>query len=69
MKLLLINPNTNRATTAAMRAIAQEAAPVGVIIEAVTAPFGAPLIVDGEPVPAAVRLVIRRAAEHAAVPA
>jgi len=48
MKLLLINPNTNPATTVAMRDIAREAAPVGVVIEAATAPFGAPLIVDGE---------------------
>lgn len=44
MKLLLINPNTNTATTEAMRAIAQEAAPPGVTIVAKTAPFGVPLI-------------------------
>lgn len=44
MKLLLINPNTNPATTEAMRAIAQESAPAGVTILAKTAAFGATLI-------------------------
>lgn len=46
MKLLLINPNTNAATTEAMRAIAQASAPSGVTILAKTAPFGAPLITE-----------------------
>lgn len=46
MKLLLINPNTNGATTAAMQEIAQSAAPAGVSVLAATAPFGAPLILD-----------------------
>jgi Asp/Glu/hydantoin racemase len=46
MKLLLINPNTNTVTTEAMRAIAQDAAPRGVMISAQTAPFGAPLITE-----------------------
>ena len=46
MKLLLVNPNTSSATTASMLAIARDAAPAGVTIEAVTAKFGAPLIVN-----------------------
>ncbi len=46
MKLLLINPNTNAATTEAMRRIAQESAPPGVTILAKTAPFGVPLITE-----------------------
>lgn len=48
MKLLLINPNTNPATTEAMRAIAQASAPSGVTILAQTAPFGVPLITTPE---------------------
>jgi allantoin racemase len=44
MRLMLINPNTNAATTEAMRLIAQGVAPTGVFIDAKTAPFGAPLI-------------------------
>jgi Asp/Glu/hydantoin racemase len=46
MRLLLINPNTNAATTAAMLAIAREAAPEGCAVEAMTAGFGASLITD-----------------------
>jgi Asp/Glu/hydantoin racemase len=46
MRLLLVNPNTSAGTTAAMLAIAREAAPPGVLIEAATAPFGEPLITD-----------------------
>lgn len=46
MKLLLINPNTNGATTAAMQEIAQSAAPEGVSVLAASAPFGASLILD-----------------------
>lgn len=48
MTLLLINPNTSRATTEAMRSLAQEAAPPDVTIRAQTAPFGAPLITAPE---------------------
>lgn len=46
MKLLLVNPNTSAATTAAMLAVAREAAPDGVTLEGATAAFGAPLITD-----------------------
>lgn len=49
-RLVLVNPNTNAATTAAMVAIAREAAP-GADIDGVTAAFGAPLIAT----PAALR--------------
>lgn len=46
LRLLLVNPNTSAETTAAMVAIAAEAAPAGVRIEGATARFGAPLITD-----------------------
>lgn len=46
MRLLLINPNTNVATTERMVVIAREAAPRGVAIEGLTAAFGAPLITE-----------------------
>ncbi len=46
MKLLLANPNTSTKTTEAMLAIAREAAPAGVTIDAVTAKSGEPLIVN-----------------------
>lgn len=45
-RLLLVNPNTNVATTETMRRIAAEAAPTGTAVEALTAQFGAPLITD-----------------------
>jgi allantoin racemase len=44
--LLLINPNTDAAVTQAMRDIAAEAAPAGIDVRALTAPFGATLITD-----------------------
>lgn len=46
MRLLLVNPNTNAATTGLMVGIAQGAAPAGVTIEGATAGSGAPLILD-----------------------
>lgn len=46
IRLLLINPNTSAATTAAMVTIARETAPEGVRISGVTVAFGAPLITD-----------------------
>lgn len=46
MKLLLVNPNTNAATTASMQEIAQHAAPAGVSVLAATAAFGASLILE-----------------------
>lgn len=46
MRLLLANPNTSGATTAAMLAVAREAAPDGMAIEGVTAQTGSALIID-----------------------
>lgn len=46
VRLRLVNPNTNPATTAAMLAIARNAAKPGVALEGVTAPFGVALITD-----------------------
>lgn len=46
MRLLLANPNTNVATTAAMLAVARGAAPEGVAVEGATAQSGAALITD-----------------------
>lgn len=48
MRLTLVNPNTSSSTTAAMVAIARDAAVAGVSVEGVTASFGAPLITDPE---------------------
>lgn len=48
MKIILVNPNTNAATTAAMVAIAREAAAGRAAIVGFTAPFGAPLITGPE---------------------
>ncbi|MFG1345942.1 aspartate/glutamate racemase family protein [Xanthobacter autotrophicus DSM 431] len=45
-RLLLLNPNTNTATTQAMLAIARRAAPESVVIAGRTAPRGLPLITD-----------------------
>ncbi len=45
-RLALINPNTNAATTAAMTAIAEEAAAGSATITGISAPFGAPLITN-----------------------
>ena len=44
--LLLANPNTNRATTEVMLAVARDLAPDGVSIEGATAAFGESLITD-----------------------
>lgn len=45
MRITLVNPNTSKATTAAMVAIAEEAAGQAAV-EGVTAPFGVPLITE-----------------------
>lgn len=45
-RLLLINPNTSAAATAAMVAVAREAAPAGVGITGATVATGVPLITD-----------------------
>lgn len=46
MRVALINPNTSDATTAAMVALAQAELGARVRVEGLTAPFGAPMIVD-----------------------
>jgi Asp/Glu/hydantoin racemase len=46
MRLLLVNPNTNAATTATMLRIARRAAPDGVLVEGATVARGAPLLAD-----------------------
>lgn len=46
MKLLVVNPNTNTATTEAMCRIAAETAPIGVEIEGLTVARGTSLITD-----------------------
>jgi Asp/Glu/hydantoin racemase len=48
MRLLLVNPNTNAATTETMRRIAARAAPAGVDVEGLTVTRGAALITDPE---------------------
>ena len=48
MRLLLVNPNSNVATTEMMREIAQSAAPCHFHIEAITAPRGALMITNME---------------------
>jgi len=47
-RVLLINPNTSRATTDMMAAIARSAAPSGVEIISATAERGVPMILDAE---------------------
>ncbi len=59
MRLLVVNPNTDRATTAAMRRIAAEAAPAGVVVEGLTVVRGAALITD----PAALALAAEAVVE------
>lgn len=68
VKLLLVNPNTSSTTTAAMLAIARDAAPAGVTVEAVTAKFGAALIVNPAALAVAataVCAVVREPLDHA----
>ena len=64
MKLLLVNPNTSTNTTEAMLAIAREAAPAGVTIDAMTAKFGEPLIVNPAALAVAAEAVCALLREH-----
>lgn len=68
MRLVLINPNTNVATTETMRVIAQEAAPAGIEIKGMTAPHGAPLITHAEALAVAGEAVLALAAQITAHP-
>jgi Asp/Glu/hydantoin racemase len=57
MRLLLVNPNTSAATTAAMVGIAREEAAGRAVIDGQTAPSGAPLITGEAALEAAGRVV------------
>jgi allantoin racemase len=63
MKLLLINPNTNARTTAALQQIAEDASPAGVTIIAKSAPFGVPLITTPEALAESAKAVLALLAE------
>lgn len=67
-RLLLINPNTNAATTGMMRAIAQAAAPRDTLIDAMSAPYGVPLITNEEALAQAAKAVQALAGAIASVP-
>jgi Asp/Glu/hydantoin racemase len=58
LRFLLINPNTSRATTEQMVAIAAAAAPPGVEIVGVTAPRGVPMILTTAELAAAAPVVV-----------
>lgn len=60
MRLLLINPNTNTATTALMVSRARAGAPEGVLIEGATVTEGAPLLADPTLLAAGARAVERQ---------
>ena len=65
MRILLINPNTSRATTEQMAAIARACAPAGVEIVGVTAPRGVEMILTGDELAAAEPIVVEMAASQA----
>lgn len=65
INLLLINPNTNAATTAAMLELARQEAGPGVQLQALTAPFGARLICDPAGLAVAAQAVLSLAARIA----
>jgi Asp/Glu/hydantoin racemase len=58
MRLLLVNPNTNAATTVLMAGIARAAAPQGVSVEGATVTTGAPLITTPEALTVAAEAVL-----------
>jgi allantoin racemase len=66
-RLLLVNPNTNAVTTAAMVAIAQQTAPPGIRIEGCTVACGPAMIVEPRALAAAAQAVLR-ALEEASGP-
>lgn len=66
-RLVLLNPNTNAATTQAMCAIARRVAP-GVVVDGLTAPRGMPMITTPETLAEAAETVAGMAAELAAAP-
>ena len=66
MRILLINPNTSRATTEQMVAIAGAVAPPGVDIVGVTAPRGVPMILTTDELAAAALVVVEIGISEAA---
>ena len=58
MRILLINPNTSRATTEQMAAIATSVAPADVDVVGVTAPRGVKMILTGDELAAAEEAVV-----------
>jgi allantoin racemase len=67
LRILLINPNTSRATTEQMAAIATGVAPAGVHVIGATAPRGVPMILTGEELAAAAPIVVEIGANAADV--
>jgi Asp/Glu/hydantoin racemase len=65
LRILLINPNTSRATTEQMAAIAKGVAPAGADVVGVTAPRGVPMILTGDELAAAEPTVVEMAASCA----
>jgi len=65
LRILLINPNTSRATTEQMAAIAQGVAPADADIVGVTAPRGAKMILTADELAAAEPTVVEMAASQA----
>lgn len=63
LRLALLNPNTNTATTRMMAAIARETLPGGVSVDAVTVREGAPLITNPAAMVEAARAVAAMAGE------
>lgn len=68
MRLLLLNPNTNAETTASMRFIAQAAASPGTLIDAMSAPYGVPLITTEQTLATAAAAVQALAGQIATAP-
>jgi allantoin racemase len=60
-RIVLVNPNTNAATTALMTTIARAHVAAGLRMEGATAPAGAPLIVDEDQLRIAADVVARMA--------
>lgn len=56
-RLLLVNPNTDAGTTATMRFLAQAAASAGTMVEALSAPYGVPLITNEQALATAAQAV------------
>jgi allantoin racemase len=66
LRILLINPNTSRATTEQMVAIAGAVAPPDVDIIGITAPRGVPMILTADELAAAAPVVVEMAISEAA---